>query len=135
MADKSKVIVATVLTLLVAAITSTSSAAAAEQPAVGCYNVKKQRVIEKGKPPQCTLVVAHQCGGFCAADQIGLDNCDWNRWKQDRAGGRCTWRGNMGFHKRVSVGLRRVRGGRFTRAEIGGRLVRIWYSVNLPGPR
>jgi hypothetical protein len=123
-----KLIIAILLSLVALAVTS-SPALAANKPVVGCYIWQKERVVKKVKPRQCSLVAKHQCGGGCAADQILLDDCAWKRWKQHRARGHCTWRANMGFHKRLSVKLHRVRANRFTRARVGGHSVHVYYNV------
>ena len=122
---------AVAFTVVVSATTS-SPAVASNKPAVGCFNVQTERVAKKVKPRQCSVVYKHQCGGWCSADQIFLDDCVWLRWGRHRARGRCTWRANMGYHKRLSVKLRRVRGDRFTRGKIGGHSVHIRYHVHRP---
>jgi hypothetical protein len=124
-----------VLTVTLSAVvfaTASSPGIAANKPTVGCFSYQTQRVEKKVKPRQCTLVVKHQCGGACSADQVYLDQCVWLRWKQHRARGRCTHRANMGFHKRQTVKLRRVRGDHFTRAKIGGHWAHIHYHVHRP---
>lgn len=108
---------------------TSSSAVVSTKPAVGCYVWQKDRVVKRVKPRHCSVVVSHQCGGGCSADQILLKQCVWKRWKEHRARGRCTWRANMGFRKRVSVKLHRVRANRFTRARIGGHSVHVYYNT------
>lgn len=123
-----------VLCVLIAALgavlaATSSTAVASKKPAVGCYVWQQDRFVKRVKPEHCVLVVSHQCGGACSADQIVLKQCAWKRWKERRARGRCTWRGNMGFHKRVSVKFHRVRENRFTRARIDGQSEHVYYNT------
>jgi hypothetical protein len=128
-----KLIIATILSLSLVAIPS-SPAFIANKHVVGCFNFQTGRVDKKVKPRHCAVVVTHQCGGWCSADQVYLDHCAWRRWTR-RARGHCTWRANMGYHNRVSVKLHRVRSNRFTRARIGGHHFRVSYDVSRPAFR
>jgi hypothetical protein len=96
------------------------------KPTVGCYSYTAGHTQRKAKPNSCALVVSLRgCDGACAADQIYIDNCAWRRWAPRHARGHCTERANGGFHKRLSVKFRRVRGHRFTRGRIGGHKVHL----------